>query len=231
MEMKRFRLLLLTVLFSALLVSAAGAATIGLFDFGFNVNGTILTPINPLPPSFNMAGFDFTTGIGTISIYFDPNAAGTYSVLSFFDHEIDEATNTYYNEYGSVSGAPVVGQSWEIDEPGYMFGDIYTNFQNGTLDNSNGVPSTSPDDVSMAMGWNFGLLANQHAVINLLINTTAPGGFYLTQIDPDSQASIYLSGTLTKIDEGSQVPEPSTIVLLSSAMGGIFLLRKRIIRR
>src|SRR5690606_5502539 len=38
--------------------------------------------------------------------------------VSFLDVEIDEAINTFFNEYGEVEGVPAPGQGFEIDEPG-----------------------------------------------------------------------------------------------------------------
>ena len=57
-------------------------------------------------------------------------------------------------------------------EPGFLFGDIYTNVINGTLDNTNGVPSALPDDVSFALGhqcYTYGgkaLSGGVNAVVN-----------------------------------------------------------------
>ena len=108
----------------------------------------------------------------------------------------------------TASGTAAAGQSWEIDEPGYSFGDIFSNLLGSTLDNGNGVPAGSEDDVSMAMGWDFSLLDGETAVIQFLISNSAPvSGFYLTQTDPDSGASIYFSSSLNV--GGTVIPEPS----------------------
>jgi len=210
--MKKLIVAFFAIMLLALGASTASAATINLFEFEFKgipAPGTVI----------NLAGFNTTTGIGSVVV--TVSGLGNHSILGFFDHEIDEATNTFYNEYGSTSGSAAVGQSWEIDEPGYVFGDIYDNFTAGALDNTNGVPANSPDDVSMAMGWNFLLGANEYAAINFNLATVAPGsGFYLVQTDPDSQASIYLSSSLNIRPIGQQpVPEPSTIILMLSGLG------------
>ncbi|MGH8547579.1 MAG: PEP-CTERM sorting domain-containing protein [Methylococcales bacterium] len=177
-----------------------------------------------LPGSVNSSGFDFGTGLG--SIMFTISGAGSHSAGFYVDHEIDEAINTFFNEYGSVQGSPVAGQSWEIDEPGFVFGDIFSNFTNGTLDNSNGVPAGSPDDVAMSLAWGFLLNPGEVATLNFLIAQIPPvSGFYLTQTDPDSQESIYFYSNLTISGGSGAVPEPGILFLF-----GIGLLGWRVIR-
>ncbi len=240
-KMKRFRVLVLTLLFVVFGVSGASAVTVvDLFDWGFNIDGTTyLSPVKYSPPgsgqlpvSINVSGFTFSNGIGsgggvgTITI--DVAGAGAHSVIGFFDHEIDEADNTYFNEYGAA-GSPDAGQSWEIDEPGDVFGNIYEHVLAGSLDNTNSVPSTVPDDVSMAMGWNFTLAAGESGQIRLVLTDTAPdSGFYLSQTDPDSKKSIYFRSSLGVQGGGNVIPEPGTMLLLGSGVVGLFGLgRKR----
>jgi len=189
----------------------ANAATIDLFEWAYNQDGTITS--NAL-----------FSGLGTKS--FTVSGAGAHSFIAYFDHEIDELVNTFFNEYGVVHGSAAAGQSWEIDEPGFVFGDIYNNFTAGALDNTNGVPT--PEDVSMALGWNFNLLAGETATISFILSDlTRPGGFYLEQFDPDSQASIFYSSTLN-IGDGTPVPEPSTMLLFGAGLAGLgFYSRRR----
>ena len=96
-----------------------------------------------VPGNWSFALFDTATGLGTATA--TVTGAGIHNVLFFLDIEIDEAINTFFNEFGSVIGAPGAGLSWEIDEPGFGgFGDIYANFVAGALDSTNGVPSVPP---------------------------------------------------------------------------------------
>ena len=196
----------------------ARAAVIGLAEYAFNLDGTVfdITLGDPVPVGVDLSGFDDTTGLGTIRFALD--SAGTHDFAAFFDHEIDAATNTYSNETGAATGSPAAGQSWEIDEPGWVNGDIFDNFSNSTLDGEIGASiygdTIFPDDVSISMGWAFTLAAGEMATILMNVSEAVPtGGFYLTQTDPDSNTSIYFSSSL-RIDGQPQLPEPPTLLLL-----------------
>jgi hypothetical protein len=221
--MKKTCLLAAGILATSLLGSSR-AATIDLFEYGFNIDGTFSDLIpdgDPTPGGIMLGGFNSTTGLGTIQ--FSISGAGSHYFSTYYDHEIDETINTFFNEMGSKSGTPGSGQSWEIDEP--ASGDIFRNFLDGILDNSVGL--SSPEDVAMALGWKFNLGAFDTAKITLLTSDTAPtSGFYLEQNDPDSQASIYLSGSLsivTRNPNPNGVPDQGgSIALLALGLAGIF---------
>jgi hypothetical protein len=214
MTNKKLLLPVVVVLLTCGLFAAPAFADISLFDWAGNIDGIISSP-----PGMDLSAFDDITGLGIITV--TVSGAGSHYVGLFVDHEIDEAINTFYNENGDVVGSPATGQSWEIDEPGYVFGDIYGNFLGSALDGSNGVPAGSEDDVSMALGWDFDL-ADLPALITFNLSDTAPpGGFYLQQYDPDSDASVYFSSSLTV------VPVPGAVLMGSIGIGFAGWLSKR----
>jgi hypothetical protein len=209
--------------------ATVASATPALYDWSFNIDGT-LSEIgwgDPIPTGVDVSSFNDSTGLGTIT--YTSSLLGSNSFLAFFDHEIDEASNTWWNETGAVTGAAAADQSWEIDEPGYYDGDIYENFLADTLDNGIGTSiygdTSFPDDVSMAMGWDFTLAAGEAAVITLTLSETLPGsGFYLTHWDPDSDSGFYFSSSLDISDNGGgdPVPEPATMLLFGTGLAGLF---------
>lgn len=196
-------------------------ADIALIERLININGVLIPPDSiPGYASVNDAGFNNTTGLGTISV--ELSGIGTHFVGLFVDHEIDEAVNTFFNEFGLPVNLPAV-QSWEIDEPGFLFGDIYDNFTGSDntvslLDNSNGVPASSPDDVSMAHGWNLILAAGETATVTFLLSDSPPGsGFYLGHHDDESDESVYFSSSLRIV--GTGVPDSgSSLALLMGSL-------------
>ncbi|MDX1925531.1 MAG: PEP-CTERM sorting domain-containing protein [Pirellulaceae bacterium] len=203
--------------------SAASQAGVLLADYKINVDG-----LPPLPGIVNLAAFNTTTGLGTVTATF--NSPGTYYFGFFVDHDIDSAINTFFNEFGSVNGTQPSGLSWEIDEPGFVFGDIYVNFANSLLDNSNGVPLGSEDDVSMALAWKLTVGVDEQAIVKMTLSQTAPtSGFYLTQTDPGSNTSIYFSSSLDIVPTNATVPEPSSwLVILGLAAASLRMRRKAI---
>ena len=244
--MRKKILTLLAIFLIICLSQSVSASTIDLYDWGFNIDGTMTVA----PGEYDVSGMPVTgsldgNDLGTLT--WSTSTAGDHSFIAWFDYEIDEGGNTYYNESGAATGTLEAGQSWEIDEPGYVFGDIRTywvedpfgsanwveytgNVENGNLDNFNNVPTGLEDDVSFAMGWNFTLLADETATIGLILDTTAPdSGFYLSQTDPDSLETIYFSSSLSISSDipEAPIPEPSTLILFVFGLLGSAGLSRR----
>ena len=211
-----------TVLIGLSSISVQAASS--LVDYSFNTDGTVT--MNAAPGGVDISAFSTTTGLGSITATITGSGAHTFD--AFFDHEIDEAINTFFNETATTSGVAAAGQSWELDEPGWVNGDIFENFQSSALDNGIGTSifgnTAFPDDVSMAIGWDFTLASTEAATIDILLSQSIPGsGFFLTHTDPDSLESIYLSSTLSI----SQVPVPAAIWLLGSGFLGLIGVARR----
>jgi len=220
--MRKTGIMFLGVFLLAVSASPGWAATYTLFDWAFNVDGTLAEYFGG--DAMPVAG-TLTDGLGTLT--WTTNDAGNHNFIAFFDYEIDEEVNTFFNETGANNGVLAAGQSWEIDEPGWgsegYVGDIYGHVLAGSLDNSNGLPG--PNDVSTALGWNFVLAEGETALITLFIMDEMPAsGFYLQQFDPDSNASIYLASTV----EIQPIPIPETLLLLGSGVLGLFGFRRRL---
>jgi len=223
MTNKKLLLPVVVVLLTCGLFAAPAFADIGLYDWAMNIDGTMweYSAGDSIPG--DTSAFDDITGLGIINV--TVSGTGTHYVGLFVDHEIDEFANGFSNETGATSGSPAAGQSWEIDEPGWFNGDIYGNLGAGDLDNGIGTSiygnTTFPDDVSMAMGWDFDV-ADVPAVITFNLSDTAPlSGFYLIQNDPDSSASIYFSSTLVAI------PAPGALMLGAIGAGCVGWLHRR----
>lgn len=215
---KKFKIIVfMTGLLACFLAVGKAQATPSteLYSWSIKIDSSVYNPGDVLPPAVDMSAFDTSTGLGEITVSLSSASGGSFSVLAFLDHEIDELVNTFFNEDGLMHGTAPLGMSWEIDEPGYSTGDIYSNFLADALDNSVGAPGTVfPDDVSMAIGWHFDLLAGESAVVKFTVSLLDLGLPALEQFDPDSMASLFFSSTLTK----NEIPEPATLSLLGMSL-------------
>ncbi|MCU7815437.1 MAG: hypothetical protein KZQ81_09550 [Candidatus Thiodiazotropha sp. (ex Rostrolucina anterorostrata)] len=170
--------------------------------------------------------------LGTVAWSFTNETGGLLEntwFFAFLDAEFDQFSNTFFNESGEVASVTGSGagdnlaDSWEIDEPGYLFGDIFDHVLTGALDNSNAVPAGLEDDVSLALGFNLGDLVNGANVTGLFeLSRLDIGG--LAQTDADSPDTLYFNGT---VDVVSSVPEPSIPLLLAAPLLFLFFRHRR----
>ncbi len=237
---KKSGLQVLTFCFLLICLTAPSAHGVLLVDWIFNVDNQISDNVygDPMP-----ADSTLDDGLGTMSL--EVTGAGVHNVIGFFDYEILQAANTYYNEYGETTGTPGAGQSWEIDEIGWNFGDVVDNVYAGGLDNTNGMPFGVYDDMSFAMGWDFSLLDGDIARIDYIFTDEMPSvDFYLTQIDPDAAYQFYFyselviesaggpQGPTPDPDTGTNpVPEPGTAMLvLTGGLLTVWTQRRRVVK-
>ncbi|MBL1276263.1 MAG: hypothetical protein COB30_009250 [Ectothiorhodospiraceae bacterium] len=197
------------------------------------------TGVGPGIDDYTGAGLDvvFTNSLGADNIgsvsWQITNSTGSVlndvSFFGFLDAQIDEATNTFFNETASAAGFTLGSgsgdsqpDSFEIDEPGYLFGDIFTNLLNGSLDNTNALLGIE-DDVSLALGFDVGtLLSDESILASFEISEIDNGGLY--QYDAASDYGFYFLGVVSIIDDEIEIPNPSTLFLMSIgflAIGGV----------
>lgn len=239
-----------------LLLALAGAAQAGQidpFESCVNVNGAIYDVGAGCADSDGAAPGNVADTIetdttaadeGLGSVIITLSEIGDFFIGMFVDWEVVEEENTFFDEDFGSGGTLAAGQSFEVDEPGYgaeYFGDIFEfNFLDGTLDNAflqnsttnEGIDSgNAPEDISLALGWNFSLAAGQTAVVSFLLSDTQPAdGFWLSHSDPLSEFEFFFSSTLAISggEPGPQpVPEPGTLFLLGAALLGARLIHWR----
>jgi hypothetical protein len=241
--MRKLVIVALALAFVALGASApmALADSTSLQSVLFNVNGATQTDFTGM----NVAGFNQTTGLGTITFTFNPGAPGTYSFDAFFDHELSVP---FFNEYGTVNnvGSLAANQTYEIGDS--FASNIYSDvLAGGALPNTNTLPGTASNfhnacvgancngDFAAAMGFAFTLGAGQEELITLNVSHTDPGGFTLQGTHPVDPANpnavdIFLNGSaVTKpVGTTTTVPEPGSLLLLGTGMliASAFLRRK-----
>lgn len=109
----------------------------------------------------------------------------------------------FNDEYGVIQGSPGKGaldadpDSWEIDEPGYLFGNIKENLLLGQLDDSNSVDRSNPEDVAFALGFDLGTLpASRTGTVEIMLstNTSTLSNFHIQHIDQVFPDILTISG-------------------------------------
>ena len=238
----------LRVLTLLLIAGRAASAAPVLDGWAFNIDGQFTTFADKvpataadMPDSVNATQFDagtinlqagLATGTGLGTLVVTVTGPGAHRVVVWFDLHIDTdpIDSIYFSEYGAAVGTPEAGQSWQIDEPGYIAGTIYDNVQAGlSLPNTNSVSdSNNPDDVSLALGHNFTLAEGQTARLTFDVATVGPvTAFYLRQNRRNLPGDpLFMSSSLAI----TGIPEPGTWVMSLGAFLSFVIARKLRIR-
>jgi hypothetical protein len=194
-------------------------------DWSANINGTTYNP-PPLPANVNSSGFDFGTGLGTLT--FTINTPGNNYVGVYLNPYYDVGFHDTSTSYGSVHGTAPSGLSYQLDWPvgTLQSGTIWTNFSGNTLDKTNTVGTYSaPGQISgpgaccsVALAEILGFnVTSGSETITFTASTTQPDGFYLQVTDQDSGLSYYLTeqaSSSTRV-----IPEPGSMLLMASGLG------------
>ncbi len=232
---------------------AIGSATASVqwtqLEFFVLANGR--APVQIFTSSPNFTNSLNSANLGAVSIAYTNNTGATLAnvrIVAFADLDIDRPINGFANEYGTrisldpPPGAPVgviAANAYEIDEPGFLFGDIRAHAAAGALDNFNAIPDSAPDEVSFAFQFPIGEMTDgQLASVQLQLASTNIGG--LSQTDPASNSTVFFNGFAVRAALGSsgtpppttppgpatpQIPAPSSLVLLALGLGAAILYR------
>jgi len=203
------------------------ADTTSLQSILINANGTKYLD-ETLVPGVNLGGWNSTStcgpagnaycGTGTLTFTFNPGP-GSYFFDVFFDHSLNLP---FFNEFGTVLGAPAAGQSYEIGDS--FASNIYNDvLAGGALVPSNTLPGQASNfsppcvgancngDFAAAMGFAFTLAAGEQEVITFSVSHTDPGsGLRLKDTHPvdgcnaaganctnPTALALYISGSAT----------------------------------
>jgi len=216
-----------------LLLAPVARADWVLGDWSAYIDGSTFNP-PPLPASVNAAGFDFTTGLGTLVFSYNaagPHAAGVY-LYPYYDGGFGDVSDAY----GTAVGSSLTGASYQFGWPGVPDGSnltVFDRFSANTLDGSNtvGAYSAPPNaccTLALALIQAFSLGSGETATVTFTANSSQPGsGFYLQATDHDSNANYYLTESLTIHSPGGEVPEPGFWLPLAGCAGALWASRLR----
>ncbi len=114
-----------------------------------------------------------------------------------------QTIEAYTDEYGTQQGSIGNGStdplpdSWEIDEPGYVFGDIMDNLLIGSLDKTAAVSKDFPEDVSYALAFDLQELSpSEKAIVEIMLSVDGQSlnSFSLQHHDQKITESLTFSG-------------------------------------
>jgi hypothetical protein len=196
---------------------------------------------DPLPSGLK---FNFSPSLSsdltdlTLTYTFANITRQVFPSMKFFSYldtdiavDINNQKDSISNEFGEFSGTIGSGfadndpDSWEINK-GFVFPGILENIFLGKLDNTNAIPQNSPEDVSMALGFDLGDLNPLETVaVDIFFSEDGDfiGNFFLTQKDLNSSsASITISGR--SFIKQNSIPEPNTWLLFTVGLAALGVL-------
>lgn len=165
--------------------------------------------------------------LGAPLLYVDPvSQAGNVGSSASFGVRIDSATNISSFQFDLLYNPLLVSLSSQTS--GVLFGDPFT-FVPGS-DDTNGTISAVADLLIGPGGISTtdGLLAT----FEFSLNTAGSASFSIANVlILDDQGSTItpddpIGGTI-RIEQGANVPEPSTFLLSATALAGLLALRRR----
>jgi hypothetical protein len=239
------RLSLLSAALITFTMSAAHAAIIDIAELAlFNYSDSIGSVLE-----HDEIGNDYSDfGDGGLSVEFENNLdldnlgiftwtitnTGTEAITGmntsvFWDAELSQLDNSFTNESAEYVGA-TEATSWEIDEPGYVSGDIIDNLlDTGVGDNQNALEGVE-EDVSFSLGFFLEELnIGEFFQLTFEVSEVDIGG--IRHFDETSNEEYFFNGFLTYVSNvdvaaPQEVPEPATFVLFLFGLIALFRARR-----
>jgi hypothetical protein len=244
---KKYLLPTVTASLLAVQMSNVSAGPIGIYEYSAFLNSSSLgatslqdTQIGAGYNDFGGAGLSLSfqnnlnaNNLGTVTWTIQNTTGADLQNVSFFgflDAEINEPTNTFFNETGDASGLTLgsgagdsAADSWEINDP--FASNIFNDVLDGNLANTNGLSGTL-SDVSMALGFDVGtLLAGEILTATFEISSQDNGG--LLHTDSGTSDLYYWNGILST-GFATQVPAPQTLLLMIAGFAGFYAARRKV---